>query len=190
MTASKERAATTRKTKTITKKNVAPITAEKKTAPAKRTAGICVSKPTAKEAAVKKITPKKVTAVNVVKKTVAKKTVTVKSVSEKIKVSKVGLSKEFVRPDNVIRATFKLPKAAAQDAKKVSVVGDFNNWDAQATPMKKTSAGNYTTKLDLQPGTEYQFRYLINDTKWENDWDADKYVPSPYGGDNSVLIAA
>ena len=56
--------------------------------------------------------------------------------------------------------------------------------------MKKLKKGEYTIKLDLEPGREYQFRYLIDELKWENDWNADKYVQSPYGdSDNSVVMA-
>jgi hypothetical protein len=30
---------------------------------------------------------------------------------------------------------------------------------------------------------------LIDETKWENDWHADKYVPTPYGNaENSVVV--
>ncbi len=55
--------------------------------------------------------------------------------------------------------------------------------------MKKAQNGDYTITLDLTPGKEYHFRYLIDESKWENDWNADKYVRSPYGdSDNSVVI--
>jgi 1,4-alpha-glucan branching enzyme len=68
-------------------------------------------------------------------------------------------------------------------------VGDFNNWSESATPMKKDKDGTWSTVLSLQPGREYYFRYLIDETKWENDWNADKYVRSPYSdADNSVVI--
>jgi hypothetical protein len=47
--------------------------------------------------------------------------------------------------------------------------------------------GNYTITLDLEKG-EYCFRYLIDGSKWENDWHADKYVPNSFGCDNSVVV--
>ncbi len=101
----------------------------------------------------------------------------------------VGIKKEFLKTKNVSRVTFSLPKAAAPDAKSVYIVGDFNNWNIHATPMKKLRRGDYTIKLDLESEREYQFRYLIDELKWENDWKADKYVKSPYGdSDNSVVI--
>jgi hypothetical protein len=44
-------------------------------------------------------------------------------------------------------------------------------------------------QIDLQAGREYQFRYLIDDTRWENDPKADRYAKSPFGdSDNSVVI--
>ncbi len=55
--------------------------------------------------------------------------------------------------------------------------------------MKMLKKGDYITKLDLETGKEYQFRYLIDESKWENDWNADKYIKSTYGGhDNSVVL--
>ena len=83
-----------------------------------------------------------------------------------------------------------MPKVAAPVAKSVCIVGDFNNWNTHANPMKKLKDGDYSLKLDLEPGREYQFRYLIDELKWENDRNADKYVRSVYGdSDNSVFIA-
>jgi 1,4-alpha-glucan branching enzyme len=99
----------------------------------------------------------------------------------------VGTQKVYLRGKHVCKATFKLPKVAAPDAKCVCVVGDFNNWSIHANPMKKLKNGDYTITLDLEPGREYQFRYLIDESRWENDWNADKYVKSCYG-DNSVVV--
>ena len=85
--------------------------------------------------------------------------------------------------------TFRLPKTAATDAKSVCIVGDFNNWNIHADLMKRLKNGDYAIKLDLEPGKEYQYRYFIDESKWENDWKADKYVRSLYGdSDNSVVM--
>ena len=87
------------------------------------------------------------------------------------------------------RITFRLPKVAATDANSVCIVGDFNNWNTHASPMKKLKDGDYSIELNLELGREYQFRYLIDQLKWENDRSADKYVRSVYGDcDNSVVI--
>ena len=46
--------------------------------------------------------------------------------------------------------------------------------------MQKLENGDYIIEFDLEPGKEYQFRYLIDESKCINDSDADKYVKSPY----------
>ncbi len=101
----------------------------------------------------------------------------------------VGIKKEYPKSKDVCEVTFRLPNIVAPDAKSVCIVGDFNGWNIHANRMKKKRNGEYTIKLKLEPGREYQFRYLIDESKWENDWNADKYVKSPYGDtDNSVII--
>ncbi len=101
-----------------------------------------------------------------------------------------GIRKEYLNNASMCRVTFKLPKEATNgSAESVSIVGDFNNWDIHANPMEKSEDGNFATVFDLEPGREYQFRYLIDESRWENDWEADRYVKSCYGdSDNSVVV--
>ncbi len=99
------------------------------------------------------------------------------------------VEEKLLETKKVRRITFRLPKVAAADSKSVCIVGDFNNWNTHAAPMKKLKDGDYCIELDLEAGREYQFRYLIDELKWENDRNADKYVRSVYGDcDNSVVI--
>ncbi len=87
------------------------------------------------------------------------------------------------------RVMFRLPEFVVPDAKRVCIVGDFNKWDTNANPMQRLKNGDYTTAFNLEPGREYQFRYLIDESKWINDRNADKYVKSPYENTyNSVVI--
>ena len=118
-----------------------------------------------------------------------KKKMAKKPASKKATVINAGIKKEYLKSRKACKVTFRLPKIAATDAKSVCIVGDFNHWNLYANPMKKLKNGNYTLTLELQPGREYQFRYLNDESKWENDWNADKYVKSPYGdSDNSVVV--
>jgi 1,4-alpha-glucan branching enzyme len=86
--------------------------------------------------------------------------------------------KKYVKSKPVCKVTFDLPAQAIEGAKKVHLVGEFNDWQTTATPMKKSKEGGFKVTLELEKGKEYQFRYLINETKWENDWQADSYVPN------------
>jgi 1,4-alpha-glucan branching enzyme len=101
---------------------------------------------------------------------------------------KMSIKKQYLKTKPVCKVTFRIPKEAAKTAKRVHVVGEFNNWSIDATPMKNLKNGSFTVTLDLDLNREYQFRYLIDDSNWENDWEADKYVPTIYGDcENSVV---
>ena len=95
------------------------------------------------------------------------------------------LKKQYLKTKEVCKVTFYTP--AAIEAETVYLVGDFNDWNEQDTPMEALKDGRFRVTLELEQGREYQFRYLVNGTEWHNDWEADKYVPNPYSGDNSVV---
>ena len=100
------------------------------------------------------------------------------------------IKKQFLKTKPVCKTTFTLPVEAAPEANSVKLVGDFNNWnESKGIVMKKQKNGIFKTTLELESGKEYQFRYLIDDQAWENDWQADKYIASPFGEENSVVIA-
>lgn len=101
----------------------------------------------------------------------------------------MAIQKKYLKSKPICKVTFSLPKEAVQSATKVCIVGDFNAWKHKATPLKKLKNGTCKITLDLECGREYQFRYLLDNAVWENDWEADKYVPSAYhDSENSVVI--
>ncbi len=101
----------------------------------------------------------------------------------------MGLKKQYTTIGPVCKVTFQLAKWVTSSAKEVYLVGDFNSWDTNATPLKKHKDGSFSVTLSLEKGREYQYRYLIDGTTWENDWCADKYVPSLFGDtENSVVV--
>lgn len=60
----------------------------------------------------------------------------------------------------VCKVTFELPKEI--DAQTASVVGDFNDWDVKATPMKRKRDGAFSATVNLEAGKEYRFRYWLD----------------------------
>ncbi|MEN0049221.1 MAG: helix-hairpin-helix domain-containing protein [Bacteroidota bacterium] len=96
------------------------------------------------------------------------------------------MKKEFLSKKGTYKVTFALPKEAVNGAKEVVVLGDFNNWDRKGVTMSSKN-GHYQTTMELNAG-RYEFRYLIDQDRWENDWAADAYVASPFTGiENSVI---
>jgi hypothetical protein len=98
------------------------------------------------------------------------------------------LKKKFLKTK--CKVTFILPEELAKDAQTVHVVGGWDDWNETATLMEKKESkkgASFEVTLDLNLNQEYQFRYLVNGTQWYNDWHADRHVPNPFSGDNSVV---
>lgn len=100
----------------------------------------------------------------------------------------MSIKKQFLKSRPSCKVTFRISKEVAGKADNIYLVGDFNEWDSNATPMKPLKNGDFTTVLELSvEKPEYQFRYLCDDSRWENDWEADDYIPNGIDGDNSVV---
>jgi 1,4-alpha-glucan branching enzyme len=101
------------------------------------------------------------------------------------------LKKSLVKSRNLYRVTFEVPEAELPEGLQVdsfSLVGEFNSWDTSATLMEHNDGKKvFRATLELEPGREYQFRYLINGQQWCNDWNAEAYTPNGFGEDNCVL---
>lgn len=85
-----------------------------------------------------------------------------------------------------LAVTFQLPAVVWAD--RVNLVGDFNEWSLTMTPLtRQDETKPWEVTLELPRRRTFQFRYLVNGYHWENDWHADRYVPNPFGGENSVV---
>ncbi len=96
------------------------------------------------------------------------------------------MKKTYSKTKTTCRVTFELP--AEVEATSVALVGEFNDWDKTRNPMKQRKDGRFSTTLSLQAGREYRFRYFVDGERWENDWNADKYLSNDQGSENSVIV--
>lgn len=100
----------------------------------------------------------------------------------------MSLNKRYLKTRPMGKVTFRLPAGAADGADDVFLVGDFNDWDPAATPMQRLKSGAFTVTVDLEPGRDYAFRYLLSDGRWANDGEADCYQPSGFpDAENSIV---
>ncbi len=103
----------------------------------------------------------------------------------------MSLKKTFSKDKKKCTVTFTVSAEAAQGAKKINIAGDFNSWSSTDTPLTKGKDGSFSVTLELDAGKEYQYRYLMDGKRWENDWKADKYIPAPFSNaDNSVVVTS
>ena len=71
-----------------------------------------------------------------------------------------------------VRVTFVLP--AAEPAGAVSVVGDFNDWNPYAHPLRKRANGVRSAVVILPAGATLRFRYLAQGGVWFDDDTAER----------------
>ena len=72
--------------------------------------------------------------------------------------------------DGMVRVTFTLP--AAEPTGAVSVVGDFNDWDPFAHPLRRRGGwakGIRSASVTVPPGSTLHFRYLAEGGQWFDD---------------------
>ena len=85
----------------------------------------------------------------------------------------------------VVKVTFELPTDVA--AEQAVVVGEFNNWDPNATPMKRKKDGTFSAALNLEAGKQYRYKYYLDGERWENDPQPDALVPNIFGTQDSLI---
>lgn len=85
----------------------------------------------------------------------------------------------------IVKITFELPSDVS--AQQAVVVGEFNNWDPSATPMKRKKDGSFSAALNLESGKEYRYKFYLDDSRWENDPNPDRLVPNIFGTQDSLI---
>ncbi len=73
----------------------------------------------------------------------------------------------------------------APQAKEVSLVGDFNEWNAKKHMMKKGNQGKWEKTVVVKPGT-YEYKYVV-DGKWQEDTEQPRSLLNSFGTYNNVL---
>jgi 1,4-alpha-glucan branching enzyme len=96
------------------------------------------------------------------------------------------LKKKINPSGKTVRVEFSLP--ADVKAESACLCGDFNDWDRDKYPMTKLKDGSFRLQLSLESGKQYEFRYLLDGERWENDWQSDEYCANEFGTENSVVI--
>ena len=95
----------------------------------------------------------------------------------------MAIKKQYLKSKPVCKVTFTVP---AKEANEVVVAGNWNEWNATAEPLKKLKNGTFKTTVDLETGSSYEFRYIV-DGEWQNDEQADAYVWNEFATENGVL---
>jgi len=76
----------------------------------------------------------------------------------------------------------------APGATRVSVVGDFNNWDANATPMAHSGSGDLWVLSVQLPRGVHLYSFVLDGSEWRPDPSAPLAADGSFGGHNSVVV--
>ena len=84
--------------------------------------------------------------------------------------------------DGTVRVTFAL--ATDEPSGAVSVVGDFNDWNPFAHPLRRRGNGTRSAVVTVPVGTTLRFRYLSEGGFWFDD----ETTPGWEGQDASIAV--
>ena len=73
------------------------------------------------------------------------------------------------------------------EAETIAIVGLNSDWKTTVT-MSKKKDGSFSADVNLPKDSIHEFKYLVNETLWINEPEADKEVPNAFGGSNSVIV--
>lgn len=96
------------------------------------------------------------------------------------------MKKQFSKTKPECKVTFQIPAEILGGAKKASIAGEFNGWDAEANPVKITK-GVGSASITLETGRSYQYKFVIDGDRWENDPEADSFISNEFGDANSIV---
>ena len=101
----------------------------------------------------------------------------------------MAINKEYQKDNKTCRVTFTLPSYFEESFEHASVVGEFNNWDANENKLvKNKKTGVHSAEILLESNKIYRFRYVVDGKTWLNDPDADELEPTPFGDSNNCII--
>lgn len=73
-------------------------------------------------------------------------------------------------------------------AREVAVVGDFNDWNPAATPLRRAGdGGTWTVEVRL-PAGHHRYAFVVDGQAWMPDPGAPRSADDDYGKPNSVVL--
>ncbi len=76
----------------------------------------------------------------------------------------------------------------APGASRVCLVGDFNGWDADATPLRRAALGDmWTAQVPLRHGL-HAYAFVTDGSDWSFDPSAPLAPEATFGRRNSVVV--
>ena len=73
-----------------------------------------------------------------------------------------------------------------ENAETVGILGLNSDWE-NSVVMGKKKDGSFSCDVSLPKDTQQEFKYLVNETIWLNEPEADDQKANEFGNSNSVI---
>ena len=94
------------------------------------------------------------------------------------------IQKTYLKTKDYCKVKFTLN---VENAEIVKLLGLNSDWE-NSIIMSKKKDGTFTCDVSLPKNTQHEFKYLVNETVWINEPEADRQSPNVFGGSNSVIV--
>ncbi|MEP6596968.1 MAG: isoamylase early set domain-containing protein [Ginsengibacter sp.] len=94
------------------------------------------------------------------------------------------VQKTYFKTRNYCKVKFILN---VENAETVEILGLNSDWK-NSIVMSKKKDGSFSCDVTIPKNTQHEFKYLVNQTDWLNDSEADGLLANEFGGSNSMII--
>lgn len=94
------------------------------------------------------------------------------------------ISKTYFKTKEYCKVKFTLKP---ENAESVAIAGLNGNWETLIS-MSKKKDGSFSAEISLPKESQHEFKYVVNESEWINEPDADTQQPDGFGSSNSVII--
>jgi 1,4-alpha-glucan branching enzyme len=74
-----------------------------------------------------------------------------------------------------------------ENAETVAIAGLNNDWQ-KPVEMKRKKDGSFWCEVSLPKDSHHEFKYLVNETEWVLEPEADQQSRNIFGTSNSVIV--
>lgn len=101
----------------------------------------------------------------------------------------MSIKKQYLKSKDLYKVTWSIDKKTANGAKDINLSGSFNDWSLNEHPMEKLKNGGFKIVMELPKDSHYQFRYVVDQTKWINEADADSFVDNELSNEQNCVVS-
>lgn len=97
------------------------------------------------------------------------------------------IQKTYFKTKDYCKVKFTLKPENTETVETVAIAGLNGDWQNLIT-MSKKKDGTFTCEVSLPKESKHEFKYVVNESLWINEPEADTQKKNEFGSSNSVII--